>query len=141
MSVYKFATADKTYFQIDTQQLRWEQLAGNVLDAEGKPSVAASGDLTPQGKGAHIMAGRTPKSEPGNGLAAVAVMPVPEGTTLTLYIRGNVPLQDASLPEPFDTVRVLIVPEFTVPADKPVDTPSPSLEGVDTVVATVKEAD
>lgn len=106
----QFRTEDESLFLLDTQSLKWFRVSEPpVADEKGElipPPILEGGDLNPQGFGIYALNGRTPATAaPGAGLCTVGVLPIAEGTILTIYVSSNVLVKEFTMPVPISTVR------------------------------------
>lgn len=98
----QFKTQDGASWQVDTENLTWEQ-----LNAE----IPSGGELVFQGSNIFSLAGRKPDSPaPGAGLCTVFLTCLAVGQEIIILIRANVEITDFTLARPIKSVRYEILP-------------------------------
>ena len=96
-----FKTEDGAQFQVDTEELTWEQPDGE------NPSA---GELAYQGANLFSMVGRTPDTPaPGAGLCTIYLTCLAVGQEIIIFLRANVPVTDFTLARPIKSVRYEIL--------------------------------
>ena len=96
-----FKTQDGANWQVDTEELKWEQ-----LNAE----IPSGGELNFQGNNVFSLAGRTPDSPaPGAGLCTIYLTCLAVGQEIIIFLRANVPVTDFTLARPIKSVRYEIL--------------------------------
>lgn len=114
----QFQTMDGAFFLLDTEALTWMRVAEPPHVNEDSlvvSNVLEEGKLNPTGYGVFALDGRVPDS-PGAGLTSVGVTPIPHETTLDIYLRGNVEIQNFTMPRPIDTIKYHCLPPFPLVA-------------------------
>ena len=126
--IIQFRTEDNTLWLVDTEMSSWAQIDKPADDPESK--ILQGGDLTALGYGRFALSPRSPKTEaPGAGLSTVAVMPVVQGTTLTICLSCNVPIRQFTMPIPVNKIVYEIISkkgEEIIPAEASFETPRPA---------------
>lgn len=117
----EFQTADDSIFLVDVSTMRWGRVDKRMPDPDSK--IIEAGGLTLQSMAArgitYALDPRTQKSEPGNGLCSISVMVVGFGAEIKIYLMGNVPLKEFTMPVPIRQVSYHIISEAAT-MEKPV---------------------
>lgn len=95
-------------FVVDFESKKWGRVNKPASDASSE--ILEAGVLVPMSLGAYRLDGRTPKTEgPGAGLSVLGIIPLPQGKTITMCLRANVPVKEFTMPDPITEIKYEVV--------------------------------